>query len=264
MMHMDAITSLSRACCRGVDLIGTVRDSVRRINLARQLREWGYSVCNIHGGMKLADRIGAEKEFRGLAQFMVATEAAGEGINLQFCKVMINWDLPWNPNRLEQRMGRIHRYGQEYEVEVVNLVATNNAIKQPVEFDNRNYSLWHKTRGRNCRTSSRTNCGPWSSFSDELFLLSRPTGLSVVPLDERRARLSWDTVHSLMVHEAGHALGLSDFSFPNFWDTSVAHPSIPNSVMNYDNATGVFEPDCSPHPLDIMAIEALYQVMSPQ
>ena len=91
--------------------------------LTRQLREWGYSVCNIHGGMKLADRIGAEKEFRGPAQFMVATEAAGEGINLQFCKVMINWDLPWNPNRLEQRMGRIHRYGQEFEVEVVNLVA---------------------------------------------------------------------------------------------------------------------------------------------
>ena len=91
--------------------------------LTRKLREWGYSVCNIHGGMKLADRIGAEKEFRGSAQFMVATEAAGEGINLQFCKVMINWDLPWNPNRLEQRMGRIHRYGQEYEVQVVNVVA---------------------------------------------------------------------------------------------------------------------------------------------
>ena len=91
--------------------------------LTQQLRAWGYSVCNIHGGMRLADRIAAEKEFRGPAQFMVATEAAGEGINLQFCKVMINWDLPWNPTRLEQRMGRIHRYGQEYEVQVVNLVA---------------------------------------------------------------------------------------------------------------------------------------------
>ncbi|MYD88231.1 MAG: DUF3883 domain-containing protein [Acidobacteria bacterium] len=91
--------------------------------LTGKLREWGYSVCNIHGGMKLTDRIAAEKEFRGPAQFMVATEAAGEGINLQFCKVMINWDLPWNPNRLEQRMGRIHRYGQEFEVNVINLVA---------------------------------------------------------------------------------------------------------------------------------------------
>src|SRR5439155_9445719 len=47
------------------------------------------------------------------------------GINLQFCRVMINWDLPWNPNRLEQRMGRIHRYGQEFEVDIVNLVAEN-------------------------------------------------------------------------------------------------------------------------------------------
>ena len=91
--------------------------------LTQQLRQWGYSVCNIHGGMRLADRIAAEKDFRGPAQIMVATEAAGEGINLQFCKVMINWDLPWNPNRLEQRMGRIHRYGQEYEVHVVNVVA---------------------------------------------------------------------------------------------------------------------------------------------
>ena len=91
--------------------------------LTRRLKEQGYAVCNIHGGMKLGDRIAAEKEFRGPAQFMVATEAAGEGINLQFCKVMINWDLPWNPNRLEQRMGRIHRYGQEHEVHIVNLVA---------------------------------------------------------------------------------------------------------------------------------------------
>ena len=92
-------------------------------DLTNQLRQWGYSVCNIQGDMRLADRIAAEREFRDSAQFMVATEAAGEGINLQFCKVMLNWDLPWNPTRLEQRMGRIHRYGQEYEVQVVNLVA---------------------------------------------------------------------------------------------------------------------------------------------
>lgn len=91
--------------------------------LVSQLRERGYHVCTIHGGMRLQDRIAAEKEFRGPAQFLVATDAAGEGINLQFCKVMINWDLPWNPNRLEQRMGRIHRYGQEFEVQIYNLVA---------------------------------------------------------------------------------------------------------------------------------------------
>jgi hypothetical protein len=73
--------------------------------------------------MSLEDRVAAERIFKQETQVMVATEAAGEGINLQFCNLMINYDLPWNPNRLEQRMGRIHRYGQRKEVYVANLVA---------------------------------------------------------------------------------------------------------------------------------------------
>ncbi|MCL6581954.1 MAG: DUF3883 domain-containing protein, partial [Firmicutes bacterium] len=61
----------------------------------------------------------------GGARFMVCTDAAGEGINLQFCWIMVNYDIPWNPARLEQRMGRIHRYLQTHEVRIVNLVAGN-------------------------------------------------------------------------------------------------------------------------------------------
>jgi len=91
--------------------------------LERRIHSWSYTVNTIHGGMKLEDRIRAEKVFKIETQVMVATEAAGEGINLQFCHLMINYDLPWNPNRLEQRMGRIHRYGQTKEVFVFNLVA---------------------------------------------------------------------------------------------------------------------------------------------
>ena len=64
-------------------------------------------------------------EFREESQVLVATEAAGEGINLQFCWYMINYDIPWNPNRLEQRMGRIHRYGQEKDCLITNFVSTN-------------------------------------------------------------------------------------------------------------------------------------------
>ena len=93
--------------------------------LEEKIRSWGYSVNTIHGDMKLGDRVGAEAVFRNETRVMVATEAAGEGINLQFCHLMINYDLPWNPNRLEQRMGRIHRYGQESEVTVFNMVAVN-------------------------------------------------------------------------------------------------------------------------------------------
>jgi len=96
-----------------------------------KLREWGLKVTQIHGGMKIGDRdtpgtrLYAERDFREDAQVLVATEAAGEGINLQFCWLMINYDIPWNPVRLEQRMGRIHRYGQEHDCLISNFAAIN-------------------------------------------------------------------------------------------------------------------------------------------
>lgn len=99
--------------------------------LVGKLTEWGLTVTQIHGGMKIGDRdtpgtrIYAEREFRESAQVLVATEAAGEGINLQFCWFLINYDIPWNPVRLEQRMGRIHRYGQEKDCLIFNFVASN-------------------------------------------------------------------------------------------------------------------------------------------
>jgi hypothetical protein len=71
-------------------------------------------------------RLNAEQQFReGDIQILVATEAAGEGINLQVCNILFNYDIPWNPNRLEQRMGRIHRYGQRKDCLIFNFVATN-------------------------------------------------------------------------------------------------------------------------------------------
>jgi len=91
--------------------------------LGKKIESWGYKVNFIHGGMNIDERIRAEKIFRDETDIMVATEAAGEGINLQFCHIMINYDIPWNPNRLEQRMGRIHRYGQSKDVYIFNLVA---------------------------------------------------------------------------------------------------------------------------------------------
>ncbi len=93
--------------------------------LVRNMAGWGYSVNTIHGAMPSKERKDAEAVFRDKTRVMVATEAAGEGINLQFCHIMINYDLPWNPNRLEQRMGRIHRYGQKHPVSVFNMVASD-------------------------------------------------------------------------------------------------------------------------------------------
>ena len=96
------------------------------------LKEWGFQVGSIHGGMKpgsrdeTGTRLHAEQQFKdGDIQILVATEAAGEGINLQCCHILFNYDIPWNPNRLEQRMGRIHRYGQRKDCLIFNFVATN-------------------------------------------------------------------------------------------------------------------------------------------
>ncbi|MGB9807466.1 MAG: helicase-related protein [Thermosulfidibacteraceae bacterium] len=93
--------------------------------LVDKIHSWGYKVNFIHGGMSIDERVKAEKIFRDETEIMVATEAAGEGINLQFCHIMINYDIPWNPTRLEQRMGRIHRYGQQKDVYIFNLVSQN-------------------------------------------------------------------------------------------------------------------------------------------
>ncbi len=100
--------------------------------LLSKLSEWGFRVGCIHGGMKIGSRnesgtrLYAEQQFKdGDIQILVATEAAGEGINLQFCHILFNYDIPWNPNRLEQRMGRIHRYGQQNDCLIFNFAATN-------------------------------------------------------------------------------------------------------------------------------------------
>ena len=92
-----------------------------------RLEALGYThkVAQIHGGMKYSEREEQVAFFRDPdgAQYLVATDAAGEGINLQFCWLMVNYDIPWNPARLEQRMGRIHRYKQKRTVVLLNLVS---------------------------------------------------------------------------------------------------------------------------------------------
>ncbi len=92
--------------------------------LRKKIESWGFITAMIHGEMDLEERIAQERIFRNddRVQVMVATDAAAEGINLQFCRFEINFDLPWNPNRLEQRMGRIHRYGQKRDCYIWNML----------------------------------------------------------------------------------------------------------------------------------------------
>lgn len=92
------------------------------------LHQHGISSVPYRGGFKRGKKDWMRQLFKNHAQVLIATEAGGEGINLQFCNHLINYDLPWNPMRIEQRIGRIHRYGQKKDVKVYNF-----AIRETIE-----------------------------------------------------------------------------------------------------------------------------------
>jgi ERCC4-related helicase len=86
----------------------------------------------ISGSPQIDRRTALIDHFRNKAEVMIATEAAAEGVNLQFCSLLINYDLPWNPQRVEQRIGRCHRYGQKFDVVVINFLNQANQADQRV------------------------------------------------------------------------------------------------------------------------------------
>src|SRR5690606_31559156 len=100
-------------------------------------------------GSKTADTRAALVEyFRNEASIMIATESAAEGINLQFCSLVVNYDLPWNPQRIEQRIGRCHRYGQKHDVVVINFLNRKNAADRRVyELLDQKFSLFEGVFG---------------------------------------------------------------------------------------------------------------------
>lgn len=93
-------------------------------------RHVGESV--VTGNKSVDLRAALVEHFRDHAEILIATEAAAEGVNLQFASLVVNYDLPWNPQRIEQRIGRCHRYGQEFDVVVINFLNTTNAADQRV------------------------------------------------------------------------------------------------------------------------------------
>ncbi len=92
--------------------------------ICRTLSEAGERVVQFHGGMSRMDKEAAVRAFQGVARILVSTESGSEGRNLQFCHALCNFDLPWNPMRIEQRIGRLSRIGQTRDVRVFNLVNT--------------------------------------------------------------------------------------------------------------------------------------------
>src|SRR5699024_3009803 len=94
------------------------------------------------------------------ADILIATEAAAEGVNLQFCSLVINYDLPWNPQRIEQRIGRCHRYGQKYDVVVINFLNNRNlADRRVLELLTEKFQLFDGVFGASDEVLGRIESG---------------------------------------------------------------------------------------------------------
>jgi superfamily II DNA or RNA helicase len=125
---LDRAFTVAKAC--GWPEKAVVFTEFRRTQdyLARLLAAKGYAVTCLSGDVSGTDRRAAlVEEFRGPSQILLMTEAGAEGLNLQFCNLVVNYDLPWNPQRVEQRIGRCHRYGQQRDVLVLNFLNRRNA-----------------------------------------------------------------------------------------------------------------------------------------
>ncbi|MDX8359619.1 MULTISPECIES: SNF2-related protein [Bacillaceae] len=135
LKKVEGVTQNSKAI-KALELIKSINNKViifteyRATQLYLQwfLQQHGISSVPFRGGFKRGKKDWMQQLFKNHAQVLIATEAGGEGINLQFCNHIINFDLPWNPMRLEQRIGRVHRLGQENDVFIYNF-----AIKHTVE-----------------------------------------------------------------------------------------------------------------------------------
>ncbi len=107
----------------------------------------GYRVATYHGGLPARAKDEAVRAFRGDRRIFLSTEAGGEGRNLQFARTLVNYDLPWNPLRIEQRIGRVHRLGQEKEVHVVNLWAEDTVEEYLIELLDRKIHMFELVVG---------------------------------------------------------------------------------------------------------------------
>ncbi|MDR2853517.1 MAG: DEAD/DEAH box helicase family protein [Burkholderiaceae bacterium] len=104
--------------------------------LANYLESRGFSVATLNGCMDMEARIGTLQTFAQTARVLISTDAGGEGLNLQFCHVIVNFDMPWNPMRIEQRIGRVDRIGQKHVVRAINFVledTVEHRVRQVLE-----------------------------------------------------------------------------------------------------------------------------------
>ena len=142
---LDALLDIVRATEGKVLVFTRFRDTIDHV--ARGLRAAGADVALFHGGLRADEKQAALARFRAGTKVLLATDVGGEGQNLQFCQTLVNFDLPWNPMLIEQRIGRLHRMGQAGEVRVFNLCARGTAEDKVLDVLDRRLHLFELVVG---------------------------------------------------------------------------------------------------------------------
>jgi SNF2 family DNA or RNA helicase len=147
------------------------------------LKQHGISSVPFRGGFKRGKKDWMRQLFRDHAQVLIATEAGGEGINLQFCHHVINYDLPWNPMRIEQRIGRIHRLGQEKDVHIYNFATANTVEEHILKLLYEKIQLFERVIGQLDDILTRLRIGNIEDHIQDILLHSDSSGEVQIKMD---------------------------------------------------------------------------------
>ncbi|CQR46829.1 RNA polymerase-associated protein RapA [Paraliobacillus sp. PM-2] len=147
------------------------------------LQQHGITSVPFRGGFKRGKKDWMKQLFEHKAQVLIATEAGGEGINLQFCHHMINYDLPWNPMRLEQRIGRIHRYGQTKDVHIYNFAIRHTIEEHVLQLLYNKIGLFERIIGNLDAILADLELSNMDKEMEQIFLQSQSEGEAKIKLD---------------------------------------------------------------------------------
>ncbi|QPC46852.1 DEAD/DEAH box helicase [Mangrovibacillus cuniculi] len=161
------------------------------------LQQNGISSVPFRGGFKRGKKDWMRELFENRIQVLIATEAGGEGINLQFCHHLINYDLPWNPMRLEQRIGRIHRLGQKEDVHIYNFAIENTVEDHILSLLYKKIELFTRVIGELDDILTRMEFGSVEKHLEDILHSSKSEGEMKIKLANLTSTLEW--VHS--IHE---------------------------------------------------------------
>ena len=181
--QINLITSNTKAN-KVIELIKEINDKViifteyraTQLYLQWLLKQHGITSVPFRGGFKRGKKDWMKELFRNKVQVLIATEAGGEGINLQFCSNMINFDLPWNPMRLEQRIGRIHRLGQTEDVKIFNFATVGSIEEHILRLLYEKIHLFEKVIGELDDILTRIPYQEFEAHLNEIFLNSQTEG----------------------------------------------------------------------------------------